>query len=322
MGAEIACGELLVTDPLVPSDCDLRGLPWMPVDTVRLLDSDLWALSKPDEFKAAFKLWCKAWQQIPAASLPDDDRILAELSGMGRMWARVKPMALRGFVKCSDGRLYHPVIAEKALEAWEHREEFREKNGNATERQRRWRERQKQLSAQLRELGVTPPVGVTLKELERLLVDAAASTAPSTAASTAPSTVDAREMPLTGTGQDRTEKPTTAGKPALPEGFAEFWSTFPKRAGSNPKERAAKAWRARLADGHAVSEFIEGCARYAAFVRLTGKEGTEYVMQAATFLGPEKNFAEPWTGPNGSGEPDYSRVMREIEEEEAASAKH
>ena len=126
-------------EPLVPAECDLRGLPWMPIDTVRLIDSDLIALSTGDEFKAAVRLWCKAWHQIPAGSLPDDDRILASLSGMGRLWGRVKTMALRGFIACSDGRLYHPVIAEKALEAWSHRLAQRDraakrwqKSGNAT----------------------------------------------------------------------------------------------------------------------------------------------------------------------------------------------
>lgn len=105
----------------VPPECDLRGLPWMPIDTGRLLDSDLFALATGEEFKAAVSLWCKAWQQVPASSLPDDDRILAKLSGAGARWKKVKEQALRGFVKCTDGRLYHPVIAEKALEAWAHR---------------------------------------------------------------------------------------------------------------------------------------------------------------------------------------------------------
>lgn len=111
----------------VPPDCDLRGLPWMPIDTVRLLDSDLFALATGEAFKAAVALWCKAWQQVPASSLPEDDRILAKLSGAGPRWARVKEQALRGFVKCTDGRLYHPVIAEKALEAWAHRQKQRDR---------------------------------------------------------------------------------------------------------------------------------------------------------------------------------------------------
>lgn len=99
----------------------------MPMDVVRILDSDLFALSTGDEFKAALALWCKAWLQIPAASLPDDDRVLAHLSGAGPRWKKVKEMALRGWIKCSDGRFYHPVVAEKAKEAWKHRLAQRER---------------------------------------------------------------------------------------------------------------------------------------------------------------------------------------------------
>lgn len=108
-------------EPMTPPDCDLRGLPFMPLDVARFIDSDLYALSTGDQFKAAVTLYCKAFQQVPAASLPDDARILARLSGAGPRWARLKDMALRGWVKCSDGRLYHPVVAEKAREAWKAR---------------------------------------------------------------------------------------------------------------------------------------------------------------------------------------------------------
>lgn len=111
----------VLPDPMTPPDCDLRGLGYMPLDVVRLVDSDLFALSTGDEFKCALTLWCKSWLQVPAASLPDDDRILAHLSSAGMSWQIVRDMALRGWVKCSDGRLYHPVVAEKALTAWKQR---------------------------------------------------------------------------------------------------------------------------------------------------------------------------------------------------------
>jgi hypothetical protein len=114
-------------DPLTPPDCDLRGLPFMPMDVVRVLDSDLFALSTGEEFKAALALWCKAWLQVPAASLPDDDRVLAHLSGACGRWRKLRDMALRGWIKCSDGRFYHPVVAEKATEAWKHRLAQRER---------------------------------------------------------------------------------------------------------------------------------------------------------------------------------------------------
>jgi Protein of unknown function (DUF1376) len=108
-------------DPLTPADCDLRGMPYMPLDIVRLFDSDFYVLSNGDEFKAGVSLWAKAFLQVPAGSLPKDERLLAHLSGAGAGWERVKDMALRGWVECSDGRLYHPTVAEKALEAWKAR---------------------------------------------------------------------------------------------------------------------------------------------------------------------------------------------------------
>jgi hypothetical protein len=122
--------------PLVPPEADMRGLQFMPLDVNRLMDSDFVALSKGDEFKAGMALWCKAWLQLPAGSLPDDDRVLAYLSGSGSNWKKVKEMALRGFVKCNDGRLYHPVIAEKVKDAWQMRLRQRERSEKGNKK--RW----------------------------------------------------------------------------------------------------------------------------------------------------------------------------------------
>ncbi|MEK7945739.1 DUF1376 domain-containing protein [Pigmentiphaga sp. YJ18] len=107
--------------PLTPPDCELRDFAFMPLDVVRLRDSDLAIQVTGEEFRCAVLLWCAAWHQIPAASLPDDDKTLASLAGFGRAvgeWEKHKAGALRGWIKCSDGRLYHPVVAEKANESW------------------------------------------------------------------------------------------------------------------------------------------------------------------------------------------------------------
>ena len=106
--------------PLTSPTCDLRDFPFMPLDVQRLRDSDLAALEAPEACWAAVQLWGASWHQVPAASLPDDDRVLAALAGYGRVvkeWLKVRAGALRGFVLCSDGRLYHPVVAEKAVES-------------------------------------------------------------------------------------------------------------------------------------------------------------------------------------------------------------
>lgn len=108
--------------PLTPADCDLRDFPFMPLDVVRLRDSDLTAMETAEAFRAAVMLWCASWHQLPAASLPDDNRVLANLAGYGRVvkeFEKERDGALRGWVRCSDGRLYHPVVAEKAMIAWQ-----------------------------------------------------------------------------------------------------------------------------------------------------------------------------------------------------------
>jgi uncharacterized protein DUF1376 len=113
--------------PPVPADLDLRDFPFMPLDVLRLRDSDLATLATGDEFKAAVLLWCVAWHQVPCGSVPNDERWLARQSGAGANWRRVKGEALRGFVEHSDGRLYHPVIVEKALASWRRKCEQRVK---------------------------------------------------------------------------------------------------------------------------------------------------------------------------------------------------
>lgn len=111
-------------EPLVPADCDLTDFPFMPLDVARLRDSDLAANETPEACWAAVLLWSAAWHQVPAGSMPDNDAWIAKQAGYalrGRIdsaWKRVREGAMRGWVLCSDGRYHHPVVAEKARDAW------------------------------------------------------------------------------------------------------------------------------------------------------------------------------------------------------------
>lgn len=110
-------------EPMTPRGCDLRGLPFMPLYGDALIDSDLFLLASGDEFKAALTLWWASWKQLPAGSLPNDERVLAGLARIDpRRWNKVRVVALRGWVLCQDGRLYHPFVARLATEAWEARQ--------------------------------------------------------------------------------------------------------------------------------------------------------------------------------------------------------
>ncbi|TDX61947.1 uncharacterized protein DUF1376 [Methylosinus sp. sav-2] len=116
--------------PLVPPDVDLRDFAFMPLDVVRLRDSDISAKATAEEFRCAVLLWCASWHQVPAGSLPDDDAILSNLAGFGRAvgeWKKHRDGALWKWIKCSDGRLYHPVVAEKAVESWQAKKRQRDR---------------------------------------------------------------------------------------------------------------------------------------------------------------------------------------------------
>ena len=107
--------------PLTPADCDLRSFGFMPLDVQRLLTSEWWinALEElPEACGPAVNLWATSWHQVPAASLPDSDAVMRKIAGVTReTWLRIRERVLEPWVKCSDGRRYHPVVAEKALEA-------------------------------------------------------------------------------------------------------------------------------------------------------------------------------------------------------------
>ncbi|HHH1633199.1 TPA: YdaU family protein [Yersinia enterocolitica] len=86
-----------------------------------------------------------------------------------------------------------------------------------------------------------------------------------------------------------------------PPEFEVAWLEYPRRPGSPDKHGALKAWNARLRDGITADAMLEGVRRYAAFVKATGKTGTEFIKQAKTFFGPSKHFDDEWqvsTGEN------------------------
>lgn len=186
----------------------------MALDVARVIDSDLFGLSSGDEFKTAFRLWAKSWHQVPAASLPDDDRLLAHLAGLALVkWKRVRAMALRGWIQCSDGRLYHPVIAEKALEALGVRS-FREEPGKPKSRMQRLREQRDAMFETLRNNGIDLPKSTTTAELrERIAALPAGVTDPS------------HVTPGVTHDASRVTPPDTSPDTSLPRAYTEHDST-------------------------------------------------------------------------------------------------
>ncbi len=125
-------------DPFVPPEVDLRGMEYMPLKGDVLFKSTTWLKATSEARNAMLRLWWHAFaHEVPAASLPDDDFLLAQHAGYGeavKVWLKVKEQAMRGWTLCTDGRWYHKTVAELALEAWKGRVKNREKI-------RKWREK-------------------------------------------------------------------------------------------------------------------------------------------------------------------------------------
>ena len=103
----------------------------------------------------------------------------------------------------------------------------------------------------------------------------------------------------------RKRKDPTARLPRRPDenlDFESFKAAYPKRSGAQPWARAVKTANVRIKEGATFDAMIYGARRYSAHCDAEGKTGTQYVMQAATFLGPGKHFLEPWNPPPGKSE--------------------
>ncbi len=95
--------------------------------------------------------------------------------------------------------------------------------------------------------------------------------------------------------------PARSAKQDYSPEFETTWQAYPKRAGGNSKAAAYKAWKARLKDGVKPEEMLAGVKRYAAYVKVTGNAGTQFVKQATTFFGPDRHFEEAWQTPSAPG---------------------
>jgi hypothetical protein len=125
--------------PLTPPECDLKEFPFTPIFRSRLFGSEFHANATDAEWRAGVTLWLKSWDQVPAGSLPKDDIALCRLAELGRdmrSWKKVKDRAMRGWDECSDGRLYHPVVAQGVTEAWKSKLKARAKGKAGAEK--RW----------------------------------------------------------------------------------------------------------------------------------------------------------------------------------------
>ena len=139
-----------------------------------------------------------------------------------------------------------------------------------------------------------------------------------------------RVLPLSDSDSDsdsdkdlNPKNPDRAAEPpgAEPPEFAVIRKEYPKRAGDQRWHDALRAFNARVREGTTPQAILEGVRRYAAFVRTTGKERTEHVQQAATFLGKNRGFELPWSLPQ-KPETAGERLMRTLNGDNSTVIEH
>lgn len=154
--------------PLTPPDCDLQDFPFMPLMISRLRKSKAWVKARRNPALGFYmvNLWMAAWHEVPAGSLEDDDDVLADAAMCdASKWDKVRAEVLRGWVKCNDGRWYHPVVCERVLEAWQAKSERLDRNEHDRDRKRLEREERSKHFATLKAAGIHKRWDTSLTEL-------------------------------------------------------------------------------------------------------------------------------------------------------------
>jgi hypothetical protein len=241
-------------EPLTPADSDLRSFPFMPLEVDRLRKSRAWLRAKRDPEIAFYliNLWTASWHELPAGSLEDDDEVLADRAMCEpKRWDRIKEKAMRGWVKCSDGRLYHATVAEKVHTAWEDKLAQRARTEAGREAKRK-----KRLLAEAQKTVTAPTETVTTS-----VTDIA------TGAATDLSHDPTVTVTVTGTITETSKEEITPKPPrglrakALTEDsdFATFYEAYPIH---DAPDDALKAWRQVTKAGAKAAEIMAGLARY------------------------------------------------------------
>lgn len=104
--------------------------------------------------------------------------------------------------------------------------------------------------------------------------------------------------------------------------FLELKALCPKRLGGNPWPRAYKAYCARIKQGYEHSDIKAGLIRYATFCDKTGKTGSEYVLQAATFFGLDLWWENEYELPKRSIQDQFRGMTRDQQIKEKAKILH
>jgi Protein of unknown function (DUF1376) len=244
--------------PMVSTEVDLTDFKFMPLEVARLRRSKAWLICKrrPELAFYMLNLWTASWHERPAGSLEDDDDVLADAAMCPpERWAEVKADALRGWVKCSDGRLYHPVVAEKVAESW-HGKVLR-RWSNECDRIRKENRRREDIGHDALPLPSKP---------ERNSISIPAEFHKTTDGIPAENALKERDREGTGTGKGESKKDSSPEDPQILAAI-NAWNDAASRHPRWPKpqsplsEARRKLLRARITDAGGIPGFLDVLAK-------------------------------------------------------------
>jgi len=97
-------------------------------------------------------------------------------------------------------------------------------------------------------------------------------------------------------GKDREYIPHPAAarksKKEVDPSFEEIWLRYPKRYGTNSKEAACRAYKARREEKESQEVLAKGVDNYRAYCEAESFIGTKWVMKGSTFFGRDKNYLQ------------------------------
>jgi hypothetical protein len=274
-----------VIEPPLPADTNLRDFDWMPLEVRRLLKSDWWILAcleEPQAALAAVHLWAEAWHQVPAASLPQNDAILMCLARVdAATWSRIKERVMQPWRLASDGRFYHLVLVEKAIDARQRQAEAALRREKTREKLRAFREKSVTVTERLR----NPP-------------DAESGNGYVT------------PLKRTGTGTEKRKKEPPISPPEggdaesakgqhYPAAFLAWWDAYPRKVG---KLAALRAWERAWArvGGPAPHQTLQ--AACVAFAAASSGGDPQYLPHPSTWLN-QGRWEDPEPMPAKAGPP-------------------
>lgn len=245
--------------------------PWMPLYIADYL-ADTGSLTTL-EHGAYMLLIMNYWRH---GKLPEDDNSLALIARMSpREWAKAKPKIQAFFY---DGWRHKriEIELEKSARKSEARAEFGSRGGKA--------------NALKYNKKTVAKATVLLQQNGKQNDDFAL-------ASSSQSHTEGTSKALGNTPSNPTEIRSVRKKLTDPE-FEEFWTSYPRRDGSNPKQPARQKLERIVASGTPIADVVAGARAYAARIARTS-EDRRFVAQAVTWLNQSRWKDEaPATGGN------------------------